>query len=62
VLRLYYRNYIIRSAKGTELSLGTFCLEKSMKKKHKCKGCVWGTKIGNKVVCMFAKCVKDTIK
>jgi hypothetical protein len=27
-------------------------------KKHKCRGCMWGSYAGNKYVCMFQRCVK----
>lgn len=36
-------------------------MEKKAKKKHKCEGCVWGTKIceGKKYLCFFPFCVKE---
>ena len=30
------------------------------KKQHKCNGCEWGTWEGNKMVCMFHRCFKNT--
>lgn len=34
-------------------------IQEQKQRKHRCDGCLWGSKAGTKVVCSFSRCVRD---